>query len=188
MSPIVSLKNVNKVFNAAGASETVALRDVNLDIQPREFISLIGPSGCGKSTLLRCIAGLDRASEGEVLLRGVPVTEPPEGLGMVFQRDVLVDWRSIRDNVLLAAEFQGLARRDHVARADALLVSCGGLRTLDITVPLESATGLPVVSSMPIIMLRHWTPCPEAPFTMLSIAEKRRSRLACSSISKPMSQ
>ncbi len=124
MAACVEIRGAGRTY-ASERGPVVALRGVDLDVREGEFLALLGPSGCGKSTLLRCIAGLDRASEGEVLLRGVPVTEPPEGLGMVFQRDVLVDWRSIRDNVLLAAEFQGLARRDHVARADALLARFG---------------------------------------------------------------
>jgi NitT/TauT family transport system ATP-binding protein len=102
-----------------------ALAGVDLDVSEGEFLSLLGPSGCGKSTLLRAIAGLDRLSEGSVRIRGSEVRDPPSGLGMVFQRDVLVDWRTILDNVLLAAEFQGLRRRDHVDRAKALLERFG---------------------------------------------------------------
>jgi NitT/TauT family transport system ATP-binding protein len=124
MAACVEIRGAGRTY-ASERGPVVALRGVDLDVREGEFLALLGPSGCGKSTLLRCIAGLDRASEGEVRLRGRPVEEPPEGLGMVFQRDVLVDWRSIRDNVLLAAEFQGLPRRDHAARADALLARFG---------------------------------------------------------------
>ena len=124
MAACVEIRGAGRTY-ASERGPVVALRGVDLDVREGEFLALLGPSGCGKSTLLRCIAGLDRASEGEVRLRGRPVEEPPEGLGMVFQRDVLVDWRSIRDNVLLAAEFQGLARRDHAERADALLARFG---------------------------------------------------------------
>ena len=96
MAACVEIRGAGRTY-ASERGPVVALRGVDLDVREGEFLALLGPSGCGKSTLLRCIAGLDRASEGEVLLRGVPVAEPPEGLGMVFHRDVLVDWRSIRE-------------------------------------------------------------------------------------------
>jgi NitT/TauT family transport system ATP-binding protein len=103
----------------------VALESVSLSVQDGEFLSLLGPSGCGKSTLLRCIAGLDHPSSGEIRFAGQPITAPPEGVGMVFQRDVLVDWRNVLDNVLLAAEFRGLDRRALRPRAIALLERFG---------------------------------------------------------------
>lgn len=85
-----------------------ALDNVNLKLREREFLSVLGPSGCGKSTLLKCLAGLEKPSSGSINLRGQTVKEPPEGLGVVFQRDVLLDWRTVVDNVLLPAELQGL--------------------------------------------------------------------------------
>jgi len=110
---------------ASARGPVTALANVALSVREGEFLSLLGPSGCGKSTLLRAMAGLDPLTEGAIVLRGVPVTAPPERMGMVFQRDVLLDWRSIRDNVLLAAEFQGLPKRAHAARAMALLERFG---------------------------------------------------------------
>nr|WP_302474439.1 ABC transporter ATP-binding protein [Roseococcus sp. MDT2-1-1] len=94
---------------------------VSLEVREGEFLSLLGPSGCGKSTLLRAIAGLDPLTEGRVLLHGAPVVAPPPGFGMVFQRDVLLDWRNVIDNVLLAAEFEGRPHREMQPRAMALL-------------------------------------------------------------------
>ncbi|MBL6457393.1 ABC transporter ATP-binding protein [Belnapia sp. T6] len=107
------------------AKPIVALQDVSLTVREGEFLSLLGPSGCGKSTLLRCIAGLDKPTTGAVRVRGKPLSGPPAGIGMVFQRDVLLDWRTILDNVLISAEFQGRGRKENIGRARALLERFG---------------------------------------------------------------
>ena len=77
-----------------------ALVDIDLDIRSREFVSVVGPSGCGKSTLLKLVAGLENASSGSLRINGRALKGPPDRLGVVFQRDVLLDWRTILDNVL----------------------------------------------------------------------------------------
>jgi NitT/TauT family transport system ATP-binding protein len=123
MPPIVSLKNVNKVFNASSASETVALRDVNLDIQPREFVSLIGPSGCGKSTLLRTIGDLIEPSAGEVRVKNKTAHDArmARDYGMCFQAPVLFEWRSVRHNVELPLEVLGVPKAERAAKAREML-------------------------------------------------------------------
>ncbi len=105
MTPLhLRLQNVGKVYHSMNGDLT-ALKDVNLDVRQGEFLSLLGPSGCGKSTVLRCLAGLEDISSGTLEISGKPVNGPPEKLGVVFQRDVLLDWRTVLDNVLLPAEF-----------------------------------------------------------------------------------
>jgi len=98
-----------------------ALRDITLTVGRGELVALVGPSGCGKSTLLRMIAGLRAATTGTVAVDGRRVTRPIPAVGMVFQAPVLLKWRSIFDNVLLAAELSGLAPAAHRRRADELL-------------------------------------------------------------------
>jgi NitT/TauT family transport system ATP-binding protein len=102
---VVAISGLDKTFGNAG-SETVALSDINLNIQPGEFLSLIGPSGCGKSTLLRVIGDLTRPTAGTVEVNGKPAARArtDRDYGMVFQAPVLFDWRTIEANVGLPLE------------------------------------------------------------------------------------
>ncbi len=120
---IVSLKNVNKVFNPTGKSETVALKDVNLDIQPREFISLIGPSGCGKSTLLRTIGDLIPVSTGDVRVKAKSAQQArlARDYGMCFQAPVLFEWRSVLHNIELPLEIMGMPKGERADKARQML-------------------------------------------------------------------
>src|SRR5690606_2308517 len=95
MAAQVLSQDVRKRFE--GARDVLALDGINVDIQPGQFISILGPSGCGKSTFLRCVAGLENISSGSLTVDQQPVSGPPDQVGMVFQRDALLEWRSIRD-------------------------------------------------------------------------------------------
>ncbi len=120
----VQFKNVGKIYRSE-RGPIVALDNINLDIDAGSFVSIVGASGCGKSTLLKCVAGLERITSGEITVGGIPVSEPPRDMGFVFQRDLLFDWRTIVDNVLVSAEFEGKARRDFTDRAHKLLAIFG---------------------------------------------------------------
>jgi NitT/TauT family transport system ATP-binding protein len=138
--PHVAIAGVGKIYDSPrGAVE--ALEDINLVLRKGEFVSLLGPSGCGKSTLLKIVAGLVPASTGEVRISGESLTGVPDGLGMVFQRDVLLDWRTILDNVLLAIEFKDLKRRDYEKRARDLL-QLFGLAGYEHRYPWELSGGM----------------------------------------------
>ncbi|ABD07790.1 ABC transporter related [Rhodopseudomonas palustris HaA2] len=122
-SAYISITDVDKSYGAE--SPIAALKDINLDIKAGEFISIVGPSGCGKSTLLKCIAGLQPISAGSISIRNQPVNAPPEDMAIVFQRDVLFDWRTVLDNVLMLVEFKGLRRKDYHERGLKLLREYG---------------------------------------------------------------
>ena len=124
MSVSVSIRAVRKVYGSA-AGEVNALGPIDLDIDSGRFVSLLGPSGCGKSTLLLMIAGLLDITTGGIDVAGNAVHAPLTDVGIVFQGNVLVDWRDALGNVLLQIEMMGRRRGDYEERARALLSSVG---------------------------------------------------------------
>ena len=136
----LDVERVGKVYPTQGGSIT-ALADVTLCVGTAEFVSLLGPSGCGKSTLLRCIAGLERPSAGRILLHGGQITEPPAGLGMVFQRDVLLDWLTVERNILLPSRIKGLPAEEWRPKARELLEVIG-LAGFEKQYPWELSGGM----------------------------------------------
>lgn len=135
----VSVADVQKTFG--GGEVLTALADVSLDIAPGEFVSILGPSGCGKSTLLRCIAGLDAPTSGAVRVNGRAVAGPPENLGLVLQRDALLEWRTVLDNVMLPIDFRRRRRADVSKRALTLLYLFG-LKGFEGRYPSELSGGM----------------------------------------------
>lgn len=119
----VRLRGVGRSFQLHGR-ELPVLRDIDLAVEPGEFVALLGPSGCGKSTLLRLVAGLDRPDLGEVLASGAPVVGPDPSRVVVFQDPSLLPWRTVRGNVALGLEAQGRLRAER-SRIDATLELVG---------------------------------------------------------------
>jgi len=122
-----------------GAVET--LRQLDLEIPQGQFVCLVGPSGCGKSSLLGLVAGLRAASSGVIEALGRPVQEPVVDLGFVFQKDLLLPWRSTLENVMLQAEVRGLTREPFARRARDLLAMVG-LSGFEDRLPHELSGGM----------------------------------------------
>jgi NitT/TauT family transport system ATP-binding protein len=122
-APVVPLRAVNKIFEAGAGEAVVALKDINLEIQSNEFVSLIGPSGCGKSTLLRLVADLLTPTSGELLVNNKSPRQArlDRDYGFVFQAATLYDWRSVRRNVELPLEIMGYSREQRRQRALEML-------------------------------------------------------------------
>jgi len=120
---VVALANVGMVFKTSGNNKTIALKAINLTIEPGEFISLIGPSGCGKSTLLRLVGDLLAPTSGEIRVNGKSAHQArlDQDYGMVFQAPVLFEWRSIIKNVMLPLELRGYSKHEQQQRARELL-------------------------------------------------------------------
>jgi len=122
MSPAPKLRvdNVSMTFKTpAGVFQ--ALAPVTLSIPQGRFVSLIGPSGCGKSTIFNIIAGLLEPTAGEVLIDGIEATGTIGRVGYMLQKDLLLPWRSVLDNVILGMEIQGVTLREARGRALPLL-------------------------------------------------------------------
>lgn len=113
----VQVEGVSKHLVQPGRQLSV-LQDVHLYADAGEFVSIIGPSGCGKSTLLNIIAGLDQPSSGTISLNGRRTEHRLGMVGYMQQKDLLLPWRTVLENVILGLELQGMARR--VARRRAL--------------------------------------------------------------------
>ena len=120
----VNFQEVNKTF-ALKDRQVVALQDISVDIKEHEFVSIVGPSGCGKSTLLLLTAGLMAPTTGRIMVDGRLVTAPVTDVGIVFQRDVLFDWRTVVGNVMLPADIRRLARGPALEKTHALLHTVG---------------------------------------------------------------
>jgi len=102
-----------------------AVEPLTLEIETGRFVSLVGPSGCGKSTLFNVIAGLLQPSEGRVLIDGQDATGTIGRVGYMLQKDLLLPWRTVVDNVILGMEIQGVPRSEARERAMPLLQRYG---------------------------------------------------------------
>jgi NitT/TauT family transport system ATP-binding protein len=136
----VTVKKVDKVYTLPKGGTVAAIRQIDLDIGRGEFISVVGPSGCGKSTLLKCVSGIAEITAGQIEVDGAKVTDPPDHMAIVFQRDILLDWRSVLDNILLPIEFKGYRKADWVGRASGLL-DLIGLKGFEQRRPWELSGG-----------------------------------------------
>jgi NitT/TauT family transport system ATP-binding protein len=118
-----------------------ALAPVSFEIPENEFVSIVGPSGCGKSTLLMIVSGLIPASGGAVRIKSDLVRGPHTGLGFVFQQDVLLDWRTVLQNVMLQAQVRRLDKGRSNAHARKLL-RLVGLEGFEDKYPYELSGGM----------------------------------------------
>jgi NitT/TauT family transport system ATP-binding protein len=135
--PIIGFSHVTKTF---GTGYT-ALRDVDLAVAPHRFVALVGPSGCGKSTTLSLIAGLDAPTAGSVTVRGRPVDGISDGVGFLFQRDALLPWKTVDQNVGLPLKLRGIGGAEAAART-ADFISRVGLRGFEERYPHELSGGM----------------------------------------------
>ncbi len=118
--PVVRIEGVTKTFPRG---HVTALQDIDLELMPSEFVSLIGPSGCGKSTLLRVIGDLIEPSAGSVTVNGKSAkrARADRDYGIVFQDSVLFDWRTVAKNIGLPLEMLGWDRDKRKKRIDEML-------------------------------------------------------------------
>src|SRR6185436_7598996 len=137
------LDGVGKRFAgpSRGAPDVIALEDVSYSLREGELVALLGPSGCGKTTLLRIVAGMTRASQGRVEIRGREVNGPQDDFGFVFQAPNLLPWRTVLANVLFPMEIAG--RNDTAAKKRALeLLELVGLAAFAKSRPHQLSGGM----------------------------------------------
>jgi len=120
----VYIANIRKSFAARGR-ELQAIDEITLNLKRGEFVAVVGPSGCGKSTLMMMVAGLVPPSDGQITIKGEKVTQPYTDVGVIFQRDALLEWRTVLDNVLLQIDVRRLKRANYHQTARNLLTQVG---------------------------------------------------------------
>jgi NitT/TauT family transport system ATP-binding protein len=135
------LDQVTKRFVTPAGGLYTAVEGVTLDIRRGSFTAIVGPSGCGKTTLLRMIAGLTMPTAGRILVGGREVSGIQRGIGFLFQRDPLLPWRTVVENIALGLRFQGVTAREAegIAREWAARV---GLKGFEQYYPAQLSGGM----------------------------------------------
>lgn len=136
----IEAKNITKNYETA-EQDVLALDNVSFTINQGQFVSIVGPSGCGKSTLLKLISGLEKATSGEIKIQNNPVTKPVTDIGIVFQDDILLNWRSVLENIMIQAEIRKLNKEKIKLRALELL-ELVGLKGFENSYPKQLSGGM----------------------------------------------
>jgi ABC-type nitrate/sulfonate/bicarbonate transport system ATPase subunit len=132
---------VSHSFTRRGEEPVEVLRDVCIEVQERRFITIVGPSGCGKSTLFNVIAGLVEPISGQVLVDGKPIHGDNPHIAYMLQKDLLLDWRNVLDNIIIGAEMLGTSKKE--ARQEAMRwVDQFGLRGFEKKYPFALSGGM----------------------------------------------
>jgi len=138
--PLIEYREVGRRFSSR-AGVVTACEQVNLTVRAGEFLAVVGPSGCGKSTLLNMAAGLLAPTSGQVFYRGAPVPIPNTDVGYLTQRDTLLPWRTVEDNVAMALELRGQSRAQRHKVAHAWLARIG-LAGFEKSYPAQLSGGM----------------------------------------------
>ena len=136
----VSFIGISKRFRR-GSEILLALKDVNLHINPGEFVCIVGPSGCGKSTLLNMLAGLMEPSRGEVHMAGKCIEYPNTRVSYMTQKDTLMPWRTVWKNISLPLEVAGRPRAEIKELVEAMIHTVG-LDGFDHSYPWQLSGGM----------------------------------------------
>jgi NitT/TauT family transport system ATP-binding protein len=138
--PRVEFLDVTKQFRQ-GDQTVTALQGMSFTLHDREFISLIGPSGCGKSTTLKLISGLDFPAAGEIRVDGRTVTRPSPKVGFMLQKDLLLPWRTVIENVTIGLEMRDVPKAERMEKARHLLYKYG-LANFETAYPRHLSGGM----------------------------------------------
>lgn len=140
MIPILDVQNLSYSYHSMDGA-TLALSNISFQINTGEFVAIVGPSGCGKSTLLSLISGLLFPEEGKILLKRSPITGPDIRIGYMLQRDHLLEWRTILDNVALGLEIRK-QKTSETMRELRKMLDTYGLTDFESAHPSELSGGM----------------------------------------------
>ena len=124
MKPLLEIRDVSLSYHTV-SGETKALSNISFNLMPSEFLAVVGPSGCGKSTLLNLICGMLLAEEGTILMNGIPPSPGDPRIGFMLQKDHLLEWRTIYQNVILGLEIRNEKTPEKLAYIEEMIDTYG---------------------------------------------------------------
>lgn len=124
MIPLLEVNDISFSYHTL-EGETPALSHISFSLMPGEFLAIVGPSGCGKSTILNLLSGLLRPEHGNILMNGKPLSETKSQIGYMFQKDQLLEWRTIYKNVILGLEIKKDLKKEKLDFIEQLLYTYG---------------------------------------------------------------
>ncbi|KQT11229.1 ABC transporter ATP-binding protein [Ramlibacter sp. Leaf400] len=138
---VLNARNVGMTFNEGTPKAVTAIEDISFDLRRGEVVAIVGPSGCGKTTLFNIISGLLEPTRGSILIDGVPVHDATGHVGYMLQKDLLLPWRTVLENVIIGLEVRHVPRKeaDRIARE---LISAYGLKDFENSLPSALSGGM----------------------------------------------
>lgn len=136
----VDIRDIERIYQSS-RGPVKALNHINLQIYENEFVCVVGPSGCGKSTLLNIMAGLDKATGGEVLVDGEKVEDPSTERGVVFQQYALFPWLTVKKNIMYGLKNKKM-NREQAEKAAEKYIKMVGLDEFSGSYPKELSGGM----------------------------------------------
>lgn len=124
MIPLLEVNDISFSYHTL-EGETPALSHISFSLMPGEFLAIVGPSGCGKSTILNLLSGLLQPEHGEILMNQKPLSETKSQIGYMFQKDQLLEWRTIYKNVILGLEIKKELKKEKLDFIEQLLHTYG---------------------------------------------------------------
>jgi NitT/TauT family transport system ATP-binding protein len=139
--PLIEARGISKTYSNGKSEPTLALDSFNIEVEKKEFVSIVGPSGCGKTTFLLLVAGLEQATAGDLLLEGNPVHGPDPAHAIVFQEFLLFPWRTVWQNIEFGPEVRGFPKQKRKALVERY-VKLVGLEGFEKKYPHELSGGM----------------------------------------------
>jgi len=138
---VIKVQNVSKIFHTPSQANLSALTDIELDVRPGEFVTVVGPSGCGKSTLLKLVAGFSPPSAGRILFQGDEVQGLNTRVGYVPQESKLFPWLTVEENVGFGLSSKRYSRADR-ERQVSYFIKLAGLAGFEKYYPSQLSGGM----------------------------------------------
>ena len=138
---VLRAHEIGMTFNPDSAAPVTAIADIGFELRKGEVVAIVGPSGCGKTTLFNIIAGLQVPSQGKVHVNGQQVDQATGHVGYMLQKDLLLPWRTVLDNVIIGLQVRSMPRKDaeKIART---LIEAYGLKDFEKSYPSELSGGM----------------------------------------------